>query len=377
MRFTGERRGFFFCSLGTTHFLESCPGTTLVAASYSFNFSYFRPTVMAQPEHKRKRKIIIPIDTYISRRRFVCNDFSPLVSIFHGRDLPEEGYLAGYAALINYYDLAVPLPDRLALISQKHKQYTRDEWTIQTPRHRPEDSVMGHLTFALKYEGLDLCVFKKLFQQIEQSEWLNWISKEPTGQYSRRIWFLYEWLTAQKLPLPDAASGNYIDLLDESLQYGAAADPSKRHRVRNNLPGVPEFCPLVRRTKKLDDFRARNLSDRIKKMIGKIHPDVMARTAAFLLLKDSKASYAIEGEQPPQNRIQRWGRAIGQAGQKALSEEELLRLQQVVIDNPRFTKMGWRTHGGFVGDHDRRHGTPLPEHVSAKREAAVALQIFQ
>ncbi|GAA4729235.1 hypothetical protein GCM10023229_03080 [Flavisolibacter ginsenosidimutans] len=236
---------------------------------------------------------------------------------------------------------------------------------------------MGHLTFALKYEGLDLCVFKKLFQQIEQSEWLNWISKEPTGQYSRRIWFLYEWLTAQKLPLPDAASGNYIDLLDESLQYGAAADPSKRHRVRNNLPGVPEFCPLVRRTKKLDDFRARNLSDRIKKMIGKIHPDVMARTAAFLLLKDSKASYAIEGEQPPQNRIQRWGRAIGQAGQKALSEEELLRLQQVVIDNPRFTKMGWRTHGGFVGDHDRRHGTPLPEHVSAKREAAVALQIFQ
>src|SRR5205085_11822414 len=28
--------------------------------------------------------------------------------------------------------------------------------------------------------------------------------------------------------------------------------------------------------------------------------------------------------------------------------------------------MGWRKKGGFVGEHDRRHGTPLPEHISAK-----------
>jgi hypothetical protein len=292
--------------------------------------------------------------------------FSPLVTIFHGKTAPEEGYLAGYAALIHFYDLAVPLPDRLALISQKRKQYKTAEWIVLTPRHKPADTVMGHLTFALKYEGIDLCVFKKLFVEISTEQWVSWLQKEPTGQYSRRVWALYEWLMDEKLPLPDLTIGNYVDLLDENLQYGAGADPSKRHRVRNNLPGVRSFCPLVRRTPKLDYFINLNLSGAINKILGKIHPDVMARTAAFLLLKDSKASYAIEGERPPQNRAQRWGRAIGQAGQRPITNEELLRLQQLVIDNPRFTKMGWRKEGGFVGEHDRRLGTPLPEHISAK-----------
>jgi hypothetical protein len=32
----------------------------------------------------------------------------------------------------------------------------------------------------------------------------------------------------------------------------------------------------------------------------------------------------IEGENPPQERVQRWGRAIGQAGRKPLDLDELL-----------------------------------------------------
>src|SRR5690606_11646505 len=62
----------------------------------------------------------------------------------------------------------------------------------------------------------------------------------------------------------------------------------------------------------------------------------------------------------------RWGRAIGQAGQKPISKEELLRLQHIVIDNPRFITMGYRKHEGFVGEHDRRYGTPIPDHISAR-----------
>lgn len=123
---------------------------------------------------------------------------------------------------------------------------------------------------------------------------------------------------------------------------------------------------MVRKTALLEQYIELDLPQRIKNIIGKIHPDVMARTAAFLLLKDSKASYAIEGESPPQNRAQRWGRVIGQAGQKTITKEELVRLQQIVIDNPRFTKMGWREQEGFIGEHDRRYGTPIPDHISAK-----------
>jgi hypothetical protein len=177
---------------------------------------------------------------------------------------------------------------------------------------------------------------------------------------------LYEWLTDIKIPLPDLKVGNYIEVLDEKLQFGTTSQSSKRHRVRNNLPGVKTFCPLVRKTVVLQKLIQLNLSQNIKTTVGKIHPDIMARTAAFLLLKDSKASYTIEGENPPQTRAQRWGRAIGQAGQKMIDKNELERLQQIVIDSNRFTKMGWREQEGFIGEHDRRLGTPIPDHISAK-----------
>ncbi|GEP95525.1 cell division protein Fic [Chitinophaga cymbidii] len=298
------------------------------------------------------------------------NHFSQLLTIFHNRMAPEEGYLAGYGAIINTYDLQVPLPDMLSLISRKHKRYKTAEWMVFTPRYMPEDTLMGHLTFALKYEGIELAILKKLFEKLDINEISRAIADEPTGQYSRRIWFLYEWLLDRKLDLPDLAIGNYIDLVDDSIQYASRKEieTSKRHRIRNNLPGERGFCPMIRKTALLEQYIELGLSQQVKKVIGKIHPDVMARAAAFLLLKDSKASYAIEGERPPQNRAQRWGRAIGQAGQKSISKEELIRLQQIVIDNPRFTKMGFRKQEGFIGEHDRRYGTPVPDHISAKWE---------
>lgn len=281
--------------------------------------------------------------------------------------------VVGYHAIIRHYALRVPLPDRISMISQKHKQYENDQWIVLSPRYMPEDHLMGHLTFAFKYEGVDLAVLKKLFEVLSKEEVTALIAAEPTGQYSRRLWLLYEWLMNVRLNLPDLTAGNYVDVLDEKLQFGSASVKSKRHRVNNNLPGVYEFCPLIRKTPALQRFIQMDLSGRIKTIVGKIHPDVMARTAAFLLLKDSKASYAIEGEHPPQNRAQRWGRAIGLAGQQEISKDELVRLQHIVIDDQRFTRLGWRQDGGFVGEHDRRSGMPIPNHISAKWEDIASL----
>lgn len=298
------------------------------------------------------------------------NSFSGPITVFQERTAPEVGYLVGYGALHRACDLQTPIPDIIALISQKHKQYETEEWMVFTPRHMPEDTLMGHLTFAFKYEGIELGILKKLFEKTDINEINNLIIKEPTGQYSRKVWFLYEWLMDTRLEIPDLATGNYIDLVDETIQYAYRGGlyPSRRHRVRNNLPGNRDFCPMIRKTALLEQYIGLDLSGRIKKILGKIHPDVMARAAAFLLLKDSKASYAIEGERPPQNRAQRWGRAIGQAGQKPITKEELIRLQQIVIDNPRFTRMGFREEEGFIGEHDRRYGTPIPDHISARWE---------
>lgn len=121
--------------------------------------------------------------------------------------------------------------------------------------------------------------------------------------------------------------------------------------MRNNLPGTRDFCPLVFLTKTIEQYVASNLAERAMEAVGRVSADILARIAAFLLLRDSKSSYTIEGEAPPQNRIQRWGRTIGKAERRPLDLDELLRLQRIVMGNSRFITMGLRTAGGFVGEH--------------------------
>lgn len=293
--------------------------------------------------------------------------FSRTINVFHERTTPEQGKLVGYGAIIDFLKLPVPIPRQLALISEVRRQYAKDGWIVFTPRHQPKETLYDQLVFAIKYEGINLLFFKKLFGQLEPTNIEQWINSEPLSQYSRKIWFLYEWLMQKTLKVPDLKDGNYIPLIDEKLQYTCPRSVnSSRHRIKNNLPGTADFCPLIHKTDKLEKYIIENLSQKTDAVISSIHKDILLRTSSFLLLKDSKASFNIEGEYPTQNRAVRWGRAIGQAGSKSLSKEELLRLQQIVIENSRFIKMGFRTEGGFVGEHDRHTGEPIPEHITAR-----------
>jgi Fic family protein len=125
---------------------------------------------------------------------------------------------------------------------------------------------------------------------------------------------------------------------------------------------------MIFRTEALRAFTVRDLAERARAAVANVPRDLLARTAAFLLLKDSKSSFAIEGEHPPQDRMQRWGRAIGDAGRRPIDLDELLRLQRIVIGDARYVRLGLRHAGGFVSEHDRETGMPLPEHISARHE---------
>ncbi|MEI9988469.1 MAG: Fic family protein [Rhizomicrobium sp.] len=297
------------------------------------------------------------------------HQFSGPVTVFHDRRLPEQATPVGYAALIDTYGLPVPIPRTLSAISERHRTLQADDWRILTPRHAPEPTLEGHLTFALKYEGLDLAVLKRLFRACSANDIAEIVRKTPTGSYARRLWFLYEWLLGSTLDLPAAEKGSYVLAVDPDLQYPAATGKnSPRHRVRDNLPGTSEFCPLVFRTPALEQFASLNLAERARSVIADVPADLLARTASFLLLKDSRSSYVIEGEHPPQDRIQRWGRAIGLAGKVRLDVDELSRLQKIVIGDSRFVHLGLRKVGGFVGEHDRDSRVPIPDHISASPE---------
>jgi len=295
----------------------------------------------------------------------------PLV-VFRDRRLPESAMPVGYAALIHAHGLQVPLPHRLAALAPRHRRYEANGWAIYTPRHATAPDLVGHLTFALKYEGLDLGVLKALFTAIGPAAVEAMVRANPAGTYARRIWFLYEWLLGTRLDLPPVERAAYVPVVDTALQYGSGGLRSSRHRVRNNLPGTPAFCPMIFRTPALAAFQARDLAAQARSAMARVSPGVLARAAAFLLLKDSRSSFAIEGERPSPARVQRWGQAIGEAARRPFDLPDLLRLQRILIGDDRFVQLGLRTAGGFVGDHDR-DGTPLPDHISARPEDLVDL----
>ncbi len=295
--------------------------------------------------------------------------FSQPVMNFRGRALPEPAVPAGYAAIIERYDLALPSPPVLVAYAERHHPRSTADWLLLTPRYAPELSLGAQLTFAFRYEGINLQILTRLFACLEPDDVSAIVRATPTGASARRLWFLYEWLTGIALDIDDPGKVRFIPIVDPEQQYALAdGDASPRHKIINNLPGTPLFCPLVRRTPALADYAGMNLSAQAAQAMGRVRPDIMARAAAFLLLNDSKSSFAIEGERPTGPRAARWGQAIAQAGTHALTVDELNRLQRVVIGDARFVRLGIRHEGGFVGVHDRETNMPVPDHISARFE---------
>lgn len=295
-------------------------------------------------------------------------------SDFHGRSIPEPIQPAGYASLIDQYDLRLPLPTRLTAIAERHQPTSTKEWRLLSPRHAPDHTLLGHLEFALKWEGVDLGVLKALFKMVEQKDIAAIVRSAPTGSYSRRLWYLHEWLTGRQLDVPDPGKVRSVPVVDPDMQFALQAGIlSSRHRIVDNLPGTPTFCPLVSRTPLLEQFVAKQLDRRAREIVGRTHADVIRRAAAFLLLSDSTSSFQIEGERPSIQRTERWGKVIAQAGSRPLNISEFERLQKIVIGDARLVHLGLRKEGGFIGTHDRHTHDPIPEHISARPEDLPAL----
>lgn len=62
------------------------------------------------------------------------------------------------------------------------------------PKYAPgEDTVPAHLEFLLKYDDLNLDFLSSVFARVKKEELNAFISASPSGKYSRRLGFLYEW----------------------------------------------------------------------------------------------------------------------------------------------------------------------------------------
>lgn len=286
---------------------------------------------------------------------------------FQDSAVPDETRLAGWAALVREFSIRTPVRQP-SCVSEKHiKGSQREErnWRVFDKRYWPGNSLADHLTFAFRHETLDLLILKRIFDAVPGDAVAELVRAAPTGVPARRIWYFYELLTGKTLDLPDAQSVAAIDLLDPAAYFTGKPRLSRRHRVRDNLLGTVRFCPMIRRTRALEDLIGRRLDQAARETVGRTGRHLVARAASFMLLADSRASFAIEGERPPRNRLERWGRAIMQAGRNKLTVEEIVRLHGILIEDTRFIQPGLRREGVFLGERDHNYD-PVPEFVGAR-----------
>ncbi len=261
---------------------------------------------------------------------------------------------AGYAHLRQKYDITgIPNWHTSSVSSTgTHRSQVQDGAIeeIYPVKYWPGDKVGDHLEFALKYDGVNLSILKQIFETVPQTEITNYINSKPTGKYARRIWFYYEFLTEQQLPVENITQGNYVEALDTKLYYTIKSGrKSKRHRIVDNLLGPKMFCPVVRKTEQLQKMDSTYLRERCVNIVAAYPPELLRRALIYLYNKETKSSFEIENVKPNASRVEKFISLLELAEKEDFCRKEsLIDLQNRIVD-PRFKDNDYRTNQNYVG----------------------------
>ena len=267
-------------------------------------------------------------------------------------DLKHGSDPVGHAWLRREFGLAVlPPPVASFVISGARRTEVRDRRTLEFyPRpYATDGSAVANIRFALRYEAIDLGCLIGALKAMKRSDLEGWIRSEPTGAYSRRAWFFCEVLAGLELDIDDARMGQYVDALDPGKHVVAPKRRSSRHRVNDNLLGGPGLCPTVRRTDRLTSQIGARVDEEARRLMARYDPIVLTRAVNYLYTKETRSSFAIEGETPSTRRAERFIDALKSAPRFQLDKTSLVALQGDIVD-PRYAARDWRDVQNFVGE---------------------------
>jgi len=285
----------------------------------------------------------------------------------------------GYKWLETEFGLNVIPHHCASYISNKniHRTVQKDELTEE---HYPkskvlEDSVCGHLEFAVKNEGVNLGILKACFQKLDPEELTDCVKNKPTGRFGRILWFLYEELTGETLDLPDLKQGNYVDLLDAKKYFTGKPVPHPRQRVNMNLLGDFSFSPQIRRTEILQTYLEKDFSQQCAEVIGKYPPELIRNALAYLYTAETKSSFQIEQEALSGNKAERFIQLLRESdANDYLNKDALVDLQRKMVANPLARTGEYRLTQEYVGSSSIMGETvhlvpPKPEKLDELMEA--------
>lgn len=261
----------------------------------------------------------------------------------------------GYTWLIPHFKLETRPLLHSSFIGTKPFARERANGAVEehyTSQYYPGDEPLDHLEFALKYDGLDLDILRKVFLSLSAETVAEFVSRTPTGINARRIGFWYETLTGQKLPLKIQPAGNYAPLLDPE-QYVVSESPAndRRWRLRNNAGGDARFIPIIRKTPAIRRILETDWKRLIEEALKPFSPELLHRALSQLYFKETRSSFAIEREEPGSSRTTKFVTLLHKAGtlESPLSEETLTGFQNAIMDE-RYQERGYRTIQNYVGE---------------------------
>ena len=220
-----------------------------------------------------------------------------------------------------------------------------------------ENTLVGHLEFALRHEGVNLEVIDAAFEHLLPEDLIARLQATPTGEHIRRACFLWEWLTGKELNAGVVVKGGYVDLFPEDIYYTAALSTRARNfRVRNNALGTPDFCPIVRRAAIPQEPSLPELLQDAQRTLGAVeNPELYRRALDYLYLAETRGSYAIESETPSSNKQERFVQLLKRAGEPVkVSEEWLVQLQNVIVRDVYSQEASYRTKQNWLEDSSGR-----------------------
>lgn len=260
-------------------------------------------------------------------------------------------WLCDYAGIKPFQDLKVT-----SITATKRKTEIESDTGKRTEyypeKQRIASNPIAHLYFHLRYEYPNLECLKRLFDKLGKKWLQDWINEEPTGQYSRRACFLYEWLTDDTLTPPRSIKGNYVDVLDNKYIMTASEpyiEKCSRWRVNNNIAGTSHFSPIIRKTPRIQQIVNKDLKQLFEQLNQEIGEDLLLRSAQWFTFGESKASFKLEGEIKQQDKIQRFAQLISTHTGKMPLPYDWQYLQKEILGKTTLKHFGLRQSPVFVG----------------------------
>ncbi len=285
----------------------------------------------------------------------------------------------GYAHLIERLGLAVKPLLRPASVSRSvNRKIVEGNKLVFPSGVAIDDTLIGHIEFALRHEGVNLEVIDAAFEHISPGSLIKRFEANPNAEHIRRTCFLWEWLTNKDLSTTAQPTGRYVDMFpDTEYLTAAVSQRMPKFRVRDNALGTPDFCPTVLRASIPQNPDLPELLAEVEHILDAVaDPEMYARAVQYLYLSETRGNYAIERETPSAGKQERFIQLLRKAGEPTTVDENwLVGLQNAVVRDKYSQEASYRTQQNWLEDGAGRI-TFFPPNPEELRSAMAGWEAF-